>query len=898
MSTLMLIDGNSLAYRAFFALPTDLATASGQVTNAVFGFTSMLVNLVRDHAPDHLAVAFDRPEPTFRHEAVDTYKANRTEAPDILRQQLGLVRQVVEVLHVPIVELAGYEADDLIATLATQARDRGDDVLVVTGDRDSYQLVEDPHVKVLYNRRGVSDYALYDEAGILERTGVRPVDYVQYAALRGDPSDNLPGVPGVGEKTAAKLITTYGGLDGIFDNLEAQTPKLRQNLGEHEQQVRVNATIMQLLRDVPVDVDVDDLVFGTYDLEEVRKLFDFLEFRTLYDRLLEALAVVTGDEAASAPSGGLDVVEAERRDLDTPAGAVELLRELAAADGPLAGAVAWEGAEGRSAMRGVALVADASGGEVAWLPGALLDDGDVRRALSALLAAGGRPLVAHGAKAMMRGLEQLDVDVRTLWLDTMIAAYLLDPAEARYALDELLERYAAARLPEEGSVPDGQLDLGGEGVDPAQVAARHALAVDRLAGPLADALDARGLRRLNDDIEIPLVRVLALMEVVGVGVDVVELRRLADELTSEVERLRKEIWVDADEEFNVNSTVKLREVLFDRIGLTPQKKTKTGYSTDAASLEKLKGQHPIIEHLLAYREVEKLRSTYGEALLAEVAPDGRIHATFNQTVARTGRLSSDAPNLHNIPVRSEVGRTFRKAFVPAEGYRFLVADYNQIELRCIAHLAEDPGLITAFEERQDIHTATASRVFGVEPAEVTIEQRSKAKMVSYGLAYGMEAYGLGQRLSIPTSEAQTILDAYFDAFPAVRDYMDRTVAEARERGYTETLFGRRRQIPELASGNRGIRMAGERQAMNAGIQGLAADIFKVALVRLDRALDVAGAGSRLILQVHDEVILEVPPEELGRTTDLVLDAMSGAFELRVPLEVNLSVGDSWADAKG
>jgi DNA polymerase-1 len=898
MSTLMLIDGNSLAYRAFFALPTDLATASGQVTNAVFGFTSMLVNLVRDHAPDHLAVAFDRPEPTFRHEAVDTYKANRTEAPDILRQQLGLVRQVVEVLHVPIVELAGYEADDLIATLATQARDRGDDVLVVTGDRDSYQLVEDPHVKVLYNRRGVSDYALYDEAGILERTGVRPVDYVQYAALRGDPSDNLPGVPGVGEKTAAKLITTYGGLDGIFENLEAQTPKLRQNLGEHEQQVRVNATIMQLLRDVPVDVDVDDLVFGTYDLEEVRKLFDFLEFRTLYDRLLEALAVVTGDEAASAPSGGLDVVEAERRDLDTPAGAVELLGELAAADGPLAAAVAWEGTEGRSAMRGVALVADASGGEVAWLPGALLDDGDVRRALSALLAAGGRPLVAHGAKAMMRGLEQLDVDVRTLWLDTMIAAYLLDPAEARYALDELLERYAAARLPDEGSVPDGQLDLGGEGVDPAQVAARHALAVDRLAGPLADALDARGLRRLNDDIEIPLVRVLALMEVVGVGVDVVELRRLADELTSEVERLRKEIWVDADEEFNVNSTVKLREVLFDRIGLTPQKKTKTGYSTDAASLEKLKGQHPIIEHLLAYREVEKLRSTYGEALLAEVAPDGRIHATFNQTVARTGRLSSDAPNLHNIPVRSEVGRTFRKAFVPAEGYRFLVADYNQIELRCIAHLAEDPGLITAFEERQDIHTATASRVFGVEPAEVTIEQRSKAKMVSYGLAYGMEAYGLGQRLSIPTSEAQTILDAYFDAFPAVRDYMDRTVAEARERGYTETLFGRRRQIPELASGNRGIRMAGERQAMNAGIQGLAADIFKVALVRLDRALDVAGAGSRLILQVHDEVILEVPPEELGRTTDLVLDAMSGAFELRVPLEVNLSVGDSWADAKG
>jgi DNA polymerase-1 len=898
MSTLMLIDGNSLAYRAFFALPTDLATASGQVTNAVFGFTSMLVNLVRDHAPDHLAVAFDRPEPTFRHEAVDTYKANRTAAPDILRQQLGLVRQVVEVLHVPIVELPGYEADDLIATLATQARDRGDDVLVVTGDRDSYQLVEDPHVKVLYNRRGVSDYALYDEAGILERTGVRPVDYVQYAALRGDPSDNLPGVPGVGEKTAAKLITTYGGLDGIFEHLDAQTPKLRQNLGEHEQQVRVNATIMQLLRDVPIDIDVEDLVFGTYDLDEVRKLFDFLEFRTLYDRLLEALAVVTGDEAPVASSSGLDVVEAERTDLDSPAQAVAAISSVASGTGPLGVAVAWEGTEGRSPMRGLAIVTDAAVGEVAWLPGAVVADAEVREALAALFATGGRPLVAHGAKAMMRGLELLDVDVRTLWLDTMIAAYLLDPAEARYALDELLERYAAAQLPDAGSVPDGQLDLGGDGVDPAQVAARHALAVDRLAQPLVDALDARGLRRLNDDVEIPLVRVLALMEAVGVGVDVVELRRLADELTAEVERLRTEIWADAEEEFNVNSTVKLREILFDRIGLTPQKKTKTGYSTDAASLEKLKGQHPIIEHLLAYREVEKLRSTYGEALLAEVAPDGRIHATFNQTVARTGRLSSDAPNLHNIPVRSEVGRTFRKAFVPAPGYRFLVADYNQIELRCIAHLAEDPGLITAFESRQDIHTETAARVFGVEPGEVTLEQRSKAKMVSYGLAYGMEAYGLGQRLSIPTSEAQTILDAYFQAFPAVRDYMDRTVAEARERGYTETLFGRRRQIPELASTNRGIRMAGERQAMNAGIQGLAADIFKVALVRLDRALDEAGSDSRLILQVHDEVILEVPPEELGRATDLVLEAMSSAFELRVPLEVNLSIGDSWADAKG
>jgi DNA polymerase-1 len=897
MTTLMLIDGNSLTYRAFFALPTDMATASGQVTNAVFGFTSMLVNLLRDHRPDHLAVVFDRPEPTFRHVAVETYKANRSEAPDILRQQMGLVRQVVEVLRIPVLELAGFEADDLIATLATEAEGRGDELVAVAVTGHDQHVVADPHVRVLYNRRGVSDYALYDEAGIVERTGVTPAQYVEYAALRGDPSDNLPGVPGVGEKTAAKLITTYGGIDGIYEHLDAQTPKLRQNLAENEAQVRQNAEIMVLLRDVPVTVDPDELVLGSYDLDEVRQLFDFLEFRTLYDRLLEALGAVDDSAPAEGTSSGA-VLEAERTDLLDTAAAVGCLRALAVGDGPLAVAAAWRGAEGRSPIEGLALVTDAATGEVAWIPSATLARPEVSASLAELVAAGGRALVAHDAKALVRSLDELDVDVRSLSLDTMIAAYLLDPAEARYALEELLDRYADARLPTDDGPAEGELDFGGDGIDVGQQAARRALAVDRLVGPLSDALDARGLRSLNDEIEVPLVRVLARMEIVGVGVDVVELRRLSDELVTRCDELRAQIWEDAEEEFNVNSTVKLREILFDRLGLTPQKKTKTGYSTDAASLEKLKGQHPIIEHLLSYREVEKLRSTYGEGLLAEVAADGRIHATFNQTVARTGRLSSDAPNLHNIPVRSEVGRAFRRAFVPAEGYRLLIADYNQIELRCIAHLAEDPGLITAFESGQDIHTATASRIFGVEPGAVNVEQRSKAKMVSYGLAYGMEAYGLGQRLGIPTGEAQEILDAYFVAFPAVRDYMDRTVAEARERGYTETLFGRRRQIPELSSSNFRIRQAGERQAMNAGIQGLAADIFKVALVRLDLALEEAASASRLILQVHDEVILEVPPDELDEATTLVLDAMSGAFSLRVPLAVNLTVGDSWAEAKG
>jgi DNA polymerase-1 len=895
---LILIDGNSLTYRAFFALPTDLSTASGQVTNAVFGFTSMLINLMRDHGHRRMAVAFDRPEPTFRHEQVDTYKANRQAAPDILRQQIGLVRQVVETLGIRVLELPGYEADDIIATLATQGRDAGLDVVVVTGDRDVYQLVEDPHVKVLYNRRGVSDYVLYDEAGIEERTGVPPAMYLQYAALRGDTSDNLPGVPGVGEKTAAKLVTTYGGIDGIFEHLGDQTPKLRASLAEHEGQVRQNAEIMKLICDAPVGVTVDELDRRPPDVDEVRRLFDFLEFHSLGERLTEALGEDLGVGRPPA-----EVLEADVSIIGSPADASALLVRLraSAAGAPLAVAAAWEGSEGRTPLEGLAIVTEPAAGAVAWIPIDLLVDDAVRVELARLVAQpgeGGRPVAAHQAKAIMRSLLDIGVDVRCLAIDTAIAAYLLDPAESRYLLDEVLRRYASAELPADGAAPEGQLDLEGSTVSAAERTGRYALAVDRLIEPLTQALDHQALRALNDEIEVPLVRVLAHMEHAGVGVDADELRRLRDRLNAEVDDLRQQVYDDAGTEFNVNSTPQLREILFDKLGLTPQKRTKTGFSTDASSLEKLAGQHPIIEHLLAYREVEKLRSTYGDGLLAEVADDGRIHATFNQTVARTGRLSSDQPNLHNIPVRSEIGREFRKAFVPAPGCELLVADYNQIELRCIAHLAQDPGLIESFRSGRDIHTETASRVFGVEPGAVTIDQRSKAKMVSYGLAYGMEAYGLGQRLNIPTEEAALILAAYFEAFPSVKEYMERTVAEARERGYTETLFGRRRQIPELSSPNYRIRQAGERQAMNAGIQGLAADIFKVALVRLTSALEDSQMDSQLILQVHDEVLLDVPPAEHDRAAKVVVDTMTGAVDLKVPLEVNLAFGPSWADAKG
>ncbi len=883
-SPLLLLDGNSLTYRAFFALPTDMATAGGQVTNAVFGFTSMLINLIKDHQPRGIIVLFDRPEPTFRHDAHAEYKANREAAPDILRQQMGLVREVVAALGITAVDLAGWEADDLIATLTTRAVDGGDDVLIVTGDRDSYQLVRDPHVKVLYNRRGVSDYALYDEAGILERTGVTPALYPQYAALRGDPSDNLPGVPGVGEKTAAKLITTYGGLDGIFENLDKQTPKLRENLTANEAQARRNHELMVLRHDAPIEVDIDGAKISP-NLDEVKRLFEFLEFRTLLDRLGEALVGL----GVEGPRGTGSVLEAEVVEAADREAALATLRARPVHDV----AAAWAGPPARSALLGLAVVTDAEAAEVSWIPAALLGDPAIAEAVS-----GEVPLRTHDAKALMRSLLDLGLPLVALSLDTAIAAYLIDPAETRYAVADLLEKYTGDRLPEDDPASAGTLDFGDSAVTDAKRAARAALAISRLAPALESALERQGMAELYRSIENPLVAVLAEMEHLGVGVDGDELRALNQRLTAETQRLGEELVRVAGRPFNLNSPIQLREILYTEHGLAPSKKTKTGFSTDAATLEKLRDQWPeFIDPLLAYREVEKLRGTYGEGLLAEVGADGRIHATFNQTVARTGRLSSDQPNLHNIPVRSEEGRAFRKAFVAAPDSRLLIADYNQIELRCIAHLAADPGLIAAFTGGQDIHNATAAQVFGVDPQRVTIEQRSKAKMVSYGLAYGMEAYGLGQRLNIATEEASLILDAYFNAFPNVKAYMDSTVKAARERGYTETLFGRRRPIPELSNPNFRIRQAGERQAMNAGIQGLAADIFKVALVRLAAGLRDGGYAARIVLQVHDEIIVESPEAELGPVGDLVVSTMRGAAELDVPLEVNLSVGRTWAAGK-
>jgi DNA polymerase-1 len=974
---LILLDGMSLAFRAYFALPPDLKTKAGVVTNAVHGFTSMVVNLVRDHHPSGLAVAFDLPGDTFRDEIVEDYKAGRNETPADLPPQFDMIRSVLDSLAIPVVGVAGYEADDVLATLATEARDRGHPVIIVTGDRDSYQLVEDPYIRVLYNRRGVSDYALYDEAGIEERTGVRPELYPILAALRGDPSDNLPGVPGVGEKTAAKLVNEYGDLDTLFAHLDALSPKLRENLATHADRVRLNAEVIPLVRDVPLDVHIDQLTLGGWDAEEARATFAEFELTSVWTRF----SVVMGDgylgqpaagsagiaptgstgssgkgsagqgsagkgsagqgSAQSGPEAGAsgDVpdwlaaphVEVPRT-LDTARAAFEgVIAAARESTSTVALAAQWSGDPGRSPLRSLTVscevTAESSTTPIVHLAvdeGGLQDlfaDAGLLALLTESFGPGGVGVVAHDAKEIMRSLLPLGVDVTQLALDTAVGAYLLDPSTDRYRLADLASSFLGVTV-DDGTGGPGQgtflLDTSPEADDaegvtgavadpsaqadllPAEVleSAVPVAVLARLRPPMTEALEAVGEKSLYDQIEQPLVRVLARMEVVGVPVDREVLREIAAGLAEECSSLEGTIQDLAGEPFKVNSVPQLRTVLYEKLGLTPIRKTKTGFSTDARTLELLRGQHPIIEALLRYREVEKLRSTYGESLAAEVADDGRIHATFRQTVARTGRLSSDRPNLHNIPVRTEEGRRFRQAFVPSAGRTLLVADYDQVELRAIAHLSGDPGLSAAFAAGEDIHRTVASQVFGVERDEVTHAQRSTAKMVSYGLAYGMEAYGLSQRLSVPVEEAQAILQAFFAAFPSVQAYMEQAVSEARNAGYTVTAFGRRRPLPDLTATNYQVRQAAERQAMNAGIQGLAADLFKVALIRLDAGLEEAGFESDLVLQVHDEVMVDVVPHEADEVASLTEQALTGAAELSVPLEVAMAWGSSWAEAKG
>jgi DNA polymerase-1 len=871
MPKLALLDGHSLAYRAFYALPTDLATPAGQVTNAVYGFTSMIIKLLDDEAPDAMAVAWDTPAATFRSEEYPEYKANRSAAPDLFRSQVPLMHEVADALRIKQFEAPGYEADDVIATLAKAAATEGWDVLVVTGDRDAFQRVGGP-IKVIYTRRGITDTVVADTSWIEDRYGISPTHYPDYAALRGDTSDNLPGVPGVGEKTATKLVAGYGGIEGIYEHLEEQTPRLRENLEAAREQVFLNRRLTVLVDDAPVPTEINELRLEPWDPAEVREVFGGLAFRSLWQRL-QGL----GGGAAVEPEEAMDVEVETLRDpktgADLPGGmlAIEPVWE----DGSLLG-VAVAGQEDRAVF--VPLE------HLGALEEALVDPD--------------RPKAGHDLKPLVRALLEADLDLRGVTFDTALAGYVINPAERAPDLGELAGSVLGveiAPVTDGGPKDQGTLDFGG-GPD-LEGAGRRAVAVARLIGPMTEQLDARGGRRLYDEVEIPLIRVLAKMEEVGIGVDRGYLEELGESLRDRLATLERDIYTAAGDPFNINSTLQLREVLFERLGLPVLKKTPKGApSTDASVLQKLVDEHPVVEHLLRYRELEKLRSTYVDGLLPLIEADGRIHCLFNQTGAATGRISSERPNMQNIPVRSEEGRTIRRAFVAPPGSVFIVADYSQIELRILAHLSEDPGLLAAFAEGADVHTETAARVFGIEPSSVEPEMRRRAKVINFGLLYGMEAYGLAQRLEISTEEATEHMDAYFDQFPAVRDFMEGIVAQARDDGYTTTILGRRRYLPELSSGNYRIRQMGERMALNAPIQGSAADIIKKAMIDLDRTLG-DDTEAAMLLQVHDELVLEVPEAEAEALITTTREVMERVADLRVPLRVDVGTGSTLGDAK-
>jgi DNA polymerase-1 len=886
----LLLDGHSLAFRAFYALPEDLQTSDGTHTNAVYGFTAMLIKLLQEQRPDYIACCFDLGEPLERAAAYADYKANRTEAPETFGPQLPLIREVLRVLRIPVFELAGHEADDIICFLARRAAAEGCDVKIVTGDRDFFQLVND-RIHVLYNRRGITDIVEMDPAAVQERYGVPPERYVDLKALEGDASDNLPGVPGVGTKTAAKLIQRYGSAEGVLAHAHEQTPKLAENLAAHAEQVAINKQLSTLV-EVPLEgVGREQLEMGAFDVEEVRELFGSLEFRSLLERLL-------GDLPGTAEGEG-EPFELQVRIVADEAALGELAGELAGA-----GAFAVDALAGAPRAAPRALAFAWGEGRTAFVPlgqrGVSPESaaGALRRALSA------GQVSAHGARTLLLGLGALGIDELGLAMDTAVAAYLLDPGAGGYPLEDVARRYAGRelkavqveRLPEE---PQQAFDLGEGGLEvEAEEASLRALAIAEAAGPLADELARLGMAELYRDIEHPLIPILAAMERVGVKLDLDYLATVARALDKRVAELEAECYELAGERINLSSPSQLRVLLYDKLGLKTTRRTKTGLSTDQRALQQLVGQHPFVGKLLEYRELAKLKSTYVDALPPLVDPrDGRLHTTYDQTATATGRLSSTNPNLQNIPVRTEIGRTIRRAFVPEAGHLLLSADYSQIELRVMAHLSRDPVLLDVFKSGEDVHTATAARIFELPPEELTVKHRSAAKMVNYGLAYGMGAAGLAERLNVPLAEARDIMDSYFEKFGGVKDFLDALVTQAHADGFTTTMFGRRRYLPELGSGNPRLRAIGERQALNAPIQGSAADIMKLAMINVARALERNGLATKMIMTVHDELVFEVPQEERAVAAELVERAMTGVCDMAVPLEVDLSFGANWADAK-
>jgi DNA polymerase-1 len=906
---LVLIDGHALAYRAYHAIPFDLTTSKGELTNAVYGFTSMLLDVLEGVKPDYVAVAFDVGR-TFRHEEYEYYKVQRAKMPNELKGQMERIREVINALDIPIVEVEGYEADDVLGTLARQAKEKGLETIIVTGDSDVFQLI-DESTKVLISRRRFSQTIIYDEEGIERRYGLKPKQLVDYKALVGDSSDNIPGVKGVGEKTAKKLLKKYKTLEGIYDHLdEVKEKRFKNALERGRDRAFLSRRLSTIVKDVPVTLDLNACRMAGYDHKKVLTLFRELEFRSLMRKLPKSrkedratprqMALFEMGEKGErrGAKGGEDyrVVES-REELDELVGMLAEEKafafdvETTSAD-PMA-----------SELVGISFCFKE--GKAHYVP-MLRDKNYALGKLKPLLENPKIQKYAHNSKYDFTVLANYGIWVKGLAFDTMIAEWLINPASKNLSLKNL----AWARL---GVEMKPITDLIGKGkkqismaLVPIHQAARYSCTdVDmtyRLVKVLGPELEEKGLWPLFAEVEMPLVPVLAEMEMRGVKLDSEYLAEMSRELERKLHAIERDIQDLVGYNFNINSTQQLSDALFIKLGLPTQgiPKTKSGhYSTSALVLEKLKGKHPIIDLILEHREISKLKSTYVDALpLLVNKRTGRVHTSFNQTGTVTGRLSSSEPNLQNIPIRTELGRRVRRAFIADDGRVLLSADYSQIELRILAHISQDPTLLEAFSRGEDIHSSTASVLFDVPLKEVTPSLRRLAKTINYGITYGMSGYGLAQRAELPQEEAEGFIKSYFAKYPKVKRYVVETKRKAKEQGYVETLLKRRRYFPELMKGSKApynVRSAAERMAINMRIQGTAADIIKIAMVRLDKALKERGLRSRMILQVHDELVLEVPEEELEEAKYLVKSTMESAFELDAPLKVDMKVGRNWLE---
>ena len=896
--TIAVVDGNSLMHRAFHALPETMTAPDGRPTNAAFGFVSMLLKLHAELRPDGVVVAFDKGRPAFRIEALEQYKVHRPPTAETLKAQFPMVKSLLEAMAVPVVELEGWEGDDILGTLARRGGELGMRVLLVTGDRDAYQLVSED-VAVVTTKKGITDITLVGPAQVVERYGIQPSQVIDYLGLKGDTSDNIPGVPGVGEKTAAKLLQEYGSMEAVLEAAAAGAikGKVGENIAANRELALASRAVATISREVPVDVDLESVKMGDFDASKVAHAFGELRFTSLLDKVLAlkggASAVAASTSATASHEHGAaapDVPADAGSELSVHRGsrAMEAVRGWAASQGEEAAVLgAAVGVTDESLFGNARVVAVACGDEVA-----LFDADDFEHGLSAVLTA--QAVAAGDCKELIEQLcpadqglacsrQPADEDASRLF-DCGIAAYLLESSRSSYALEGLYADFLDAVPP-----------VASEALPSVAI---EALCAASLAPALRSRLDADGSGGVFADIEMPLIPVLARMERCGVGVDTGVLQALGEETRAGIAALRAKIYELAGEEFVVDSPKQLSAVLFEKLGLPPQKKTKTGLSTDASVLAALAPLHPIADKIVAYRELTKLTSTYIDALPRMLGSDGRLHTSFNQTVAATGRLSSSNPNLQNIPVRTELGRRIRAAFVPGRpGDVMVSADYSQIELRILAHLAQDAGLIEAFTSGEDFHTATAARVFGVAPADVDPGMRAKAKAVNFGIVYGQSAHGLGDSLKIGYAEAQEMIDRYYAAYPGVRRYLDETVAQAHQDGFATTMFGRKRRIPELRSSNYNLRSFGERTAMNHPMQGSAADIMKLAMIEMDRVLRASQMQTIMVLQVHDELVFEVPAGEVEQVTGLVKQAMGGVVDIGVPLDVSVGSGPNWADAK-